>query len=241
MTPKDSILKMTAEEKRAKSRREIMEASWSLFLEKGYDKTTTRDIVRKAGILNGSLYNRFKSKEDILIAIISDALNDSMAEAEKFLKSDNGPLMVLCIPMAIELYAASKSKKLASLLYSTHQSWNAIEAYMTLYGGWGKKIVPSEYNVQLDDDSIKLRFVTAIGFVGNLCGLYANGFGQDYRSVFEYMVRFIGPIMDIRVYELSKLVDSLCDILESSNIKICGYSLDAIIASEGDPCSVHSK
>ena len=241
MTPRDSILKMTAEEKREKSRREIMEASWSLFLEKGYDKTTTRDIVRKAGILNGSLYNRFKSKEDILIAIISSAITDTMAEAEKFLKEDNDPLMVLCIPMAIELYAASKSKKLAALLYSTHQSWNAIETYMSMYEDWGKRIMPQENSIQLDNDNIRLRFVTAIGFVGNLCGLYANGFGQDYRSVFEYMVRFIGPIMDIRVYELSKLVDSLCDILESSNILICGYSLDAIIASEGDPCSVRGK
>ena len=241
MTPKDNILKMTAEEKREQARREIMEASWSLFLEHGYEKTTTRDIVRKAGILNGSLYNRFDSKEDILIAIISNAVSDCMTEAEKFLKSENDPLMVLCIPMAIEVYVASKSQKLASLLYSTHQSWKTVEAYMELYDEWGKKILPPSLNLNMDDDNLRLRFITAIGCVGNICGLYAKGFSQDHKSVFEYLVRFIGPIMDIRIYELSKLVDSLCEILESSKIQICGYSLEDIIASEGDPAAHNSK
>ena len=53
----------TMEERREESRRKIMEAAMDLFYYQGYKETTTRDIVKRAGILNGSLYNRFKSKE----------------------------------------------------------------------------------------------------------------------------------------------------------------------------------
>lgn len=34
-----------------------------LFYVQGYDKTTTRQIIQKAGILNGSLYHSFTNKE----------------------------------------------------------------------------------------------------------------------------------------------------------------------------------
>ena len=52
--------------KREEARKQIMTAALKLFYTKGYENTTTRDIVKETGILNGSLYNRFKSKDDIL-------------------------------------------------------------------------------------------------------------------------------------------------------------------------------
>lgn len=47
-------------------RQELLEASLELFLEKGYDKTAVKDIVKKVGVTQGLLYYYFPSKEDIL-------------------------------------------------------------------------------------------------------------------------------------------------------------------------------
>ena len=58
-----------AEKRRAESRKKILDAAIELFFTKGYESTTTRDIIMKAGILNGSLYNRFKSKDEILYTV----------------------------------------------------------------------------------------------------------------------------------------------------------------------------
>lgn len=52
----------------------ILDVSQRLFLEKGYDNTTIRDIVDElGGLTKGAVYHHFKSKEEIM-----DAVGDRM-------------------------------------------------------------------------------------------------------------------------------------------------------------------
>jgi len=57
----------------------IISASERLFLEKGYEKTTTQEIVNETGLSKGTIFHHFKSKEDILLAVL-DKHNDSTAQ-----------------------------------------------------------------------------------------------------------------------------------------------------------------
>ncbi|MEH7458537.1 TetR/AcrR family transcriptional regulator [Bacillus sp. JJ1127] len=57
--------------KKAEERRnEILDAADELFGRKGFDGTSTNDILEKVGIARGTLYHHFKSKEDIMDALI---------------------------------------------------------------------------------------------------------------------------------------------------------------------------
>ncbi|MDQ0178418.1 TetR/AcrR family transcriptional regulator [Bacillus chungangensis] len=57
--------------KKAEERRnEILDAADELFVQKGFDGTSTNDILVKVGIARGTLYYHFKSKEDIMDALI---------------------------------------------------------------------------------------------------------------------------------------------------------------------------
>ncbi|MFT8313728.1 MAG: TetR/AcrR family transcriptional regulator [Clostridium sp.] len=57
--------------KEAEERRnEILDAVDELFGQKGFDGTSTNDILEKVGIARGTLYYHFKSKEDIMDALI---------------------------------------------------------------------------------------------------------------------------------------------------------------------------
>ncbi|WP_058302927.1 TetR/AcrR family transcriptional regulator [Gorillibacterium timonense] len=57
--------------KEAEERRnEILDAADQLFGQKGFDGTSTNDILEKVGIARGTLYYHFKSKEDIMDALI---------------------------------------------------------------------------------------------------------------------------------------------------------------------------
>lgn len=47
----------------------ILSVSAKLFLEKGFDKTSMRDIAETAGISKGAIYHHFDSKEDIVNAV----------------------------------------------------------------------------------------------------------------------------------------------------------------------------
>ena len=50
----------------------ILDVSFKLFMEKGYEQTTIQDIVDELGDLSkGAIYHHFKSKEDIINAVIS--------------------------------------------------------------------------------------------------------------------------------------------------------------------------
>lgn len=47
----------------------ILDTSFHLFSQKGYDKTTIQDIVNELGMSKGAIYHHFKSKEEILEAL----------------------------------------------------------------------------------------------------------------------------------------------------------------------------
>lgn len=49
---------------------EILDVAERLFVTKGFDNTSTNDILREIGIARGTLYYHFKSKTDILDAMI---------------------------------------------------------------------------------------------------------------------------------------------------------------------------
>lgn len=74
-------------------RRQIADAAVQLFIDRGFHKTTTRQIARASGISIGSLYEYFASKEDILYMVcesihaevelgVSEAMSRSTAGQE---------------------------------------------------------------------------------------------------------------------------------------------------------------
>ncbi len=59
-----------AEARGGENRREaLLDAAAAMFVAKGYDGTSIRDIAGAVGMLPGSLYYHFKSKEDLLLAV----------------------------------------------------------------------------------------------------------------------------------------------------------------------------
>ncbi len=50
-------------------RTQILEAAAQVFAHKGFDRATVTEIARTAGLAEGSIYNYFHSKEDLLVHI----------------------------------------------------------------------------------------------------------------------------------------------------------------------------
>src|SRR5437763_3487843 len=59
-------------------RSEIVAIAAELFAARGYADTTVREIAEEAGILSGSLYHHFDSKESIVDEILSVFFEDLM-------------------------------------------------------------------------------------------------------------------------------------------------------------------
>ena len=58
-----------SEEEPLERRRVILNAAAELFSEQGYDRTSIRDIARKVGLLPGSVYHYFPSKDELYLSV----------------------------------------------------------------------------------------------------------------------------------------------------------------------------
>ncbi|HEY3833170.1 MAG TPA: TetR/AcrR family transcriptional regulator [Acidimicrobiia bacterium] len=52
------------------TRAEILAVASELFIDKGYDATSLREIAERLGITKAALYYHFRSKDDILLALL---------------------------------------------------------------------------------------------------------------------------------------------------------------------------
>jgi len=69
-------------------REELLRIAAGLFAEKGFKNTTVRDIADAAGILSGSLYHHFDSKESMVDEILSTFQEELFAKYDEVLASD---------------------------------------------------------------------------------------------------------------------------------------------------------
>lgn len=64
-----------AERAPSKAKRRILVAAASLFRRRGYARSTVRELADEVGIQSGSLFHHFKSKEEILFALMAEVID----------------------------------------------------------------------------------------------------------------------------------------------------------------------
>lgn len=65
----------------AARRTQILDAATRVFASKGFNRATIRDVARDAGVADGTIYNYFANKTDLLFGLL-DRLNDTERRPE---------------------------------------------------------------------------------------------------------------------------------------------------------------
>jgi AcrR family transcriptional regulator len=86
------------EKNKEQTKERILKAALRLFREKGLDKTTTKQISEQAGIAEGTLFNYFKTKEDL-------ALYFFQKETENLIAWFRGDKRLQKVPLPEKLFA----------------------------------------------------------------------------------------------------------------------------------------
>ena len=104
-------------------KKEIVDVAEELFITKGYSQTTINDILRKIGIAKGTFYYYFKSKEDVMDAIVERFIEIGVNAAEKIAADPTlkAPEKILQIIMAQNPDESGKDRMIEEL----HQVNNA--------------------------------------------------------------------------------------------------------------------
>ena len=108
----------------AERRTQILDVSEELFASKGYVSTSTNDIIEQVGIARGTLYYHFKSKEEILDAVVLRFTNNLIKKAREVSKDTSIPLLDR---ISLTMKSLSSDTPLGrELLSEIHKSENAL-------------------------------------------------------------------------------------------------------------------
>ncbi|OME77915.1 TetR family transcriptional regulator [Paenibacillus sp. FSL A5-0031] len=111
--------------KEAEERRnEIIDAADELFGQKGFDGTSTNDILEKVGIARGTLYHHFKSKVDIMDALIERYSVRLLGTAQEIAADKSIPVVERIIRVVMALNLSGGSSK--EIMEHIHKPQNAL-------------------------------------------------------------------------------------------------------------------
>ena len=81
--------------KKISTRNKIINSAHKLFYERGFNGTSIDDILKDAGLNKGSLYHIFKSKKEVLLAVIEEKIAYSLEQKYKDIATVEQPLKYL--------------------------------------------------------------------------------------------------------------------------------------------------
>ena len=108
----------------AERRNEILDVAERLFCAKGYDNTSTNDILAEIGIARGTLYYHFKSKEDILDAMIDRILDGIIRKAGSIALDESIPVLERLTQTVLASNVDTKTGDM--ILEQVHKPQNAL-------------------------------------------------------------------------------------------------------------------
>jgi len=102
----------------------ILRAAWRMMCRYGFAKTTVEEIATEAGIAKGTVYLYFKSKEEILIALVSETNRRVLEKMEKIAVSSLPPgkkLEKMILSRALEIYEVVQSNPHGEEVIASHK------------------------------------------------------------------------------------------------------------------------
>jgi TetR/AcrR family transcriptional regulator, cholesterol catabolism regulator len=87
------------------SREKILSTAAQLIRQKGYRATTVRDIAEGVGLLSGSLFHHFASKEEMLLEIMRESFLSVCMAFERAMAEEADPALLLRQLIRIEMDA----------------------------------------------------------------------------------------------------------------------------------------
>ena len=137
---------------------EILDAAEELFAAKGYEQTSTGDILGRVGIARGTLYYHFKSKEDILDALIERINGVLIAGAKKAAADQSIPVVERIVRTIMSMKVDSGEDTIGhEVIQQVHKPQNALmwhREYFRWLDTWLKPGSEAAKAYKLQQDSI---------------------------------------------------------------------------------------
>lgn len=107
---------VAAQKRKLDKRQQIIDAAVEVFARTGFHGSRVADVAREAEVADGTIYNYFKSKDDILISIFEEKMGDMIEQAEAVISGLADPLEKLCRLASFHMDNVERHKNVAKVL-----------------------------------------------------------------------------------------------------------------------------
>ncbi|WP_225000052.1 TetR/AcrR family transcriptional regulator [Cesiribacter sp. SM1] len=122
------------------TRNRLLQAGLSVFLERGFDRTSLEEIAQRVDMTRGAVYWHFKDKLALFEELVEKRLKPTQEQLEKLLKDEEIPPLqkiTSFLKQALHLLAEDEEYRLSQQLLN--KSCNALPELVSHYSLWQEK------------------------------------------------------------------------------------------------------
>lgn len=143
-----------------RNRAALIRAAQVVMTEKGVDGATMLEIAERADVGAGTVYNYFKSKDDLAIAVLEALMHDLALRIEKVTKSFDDPAEVYAFGIRAVLETATSDERWRQLLNRSEVIADAIFRAMGPFAIRDLRLATEAGRFQIADPALVWRLAT---------------------------------------------------------------------------------
>lgn len=196
-------------------RNKMLYAAITLFLEKGYEKTTTAQIAKTAGMSQTSFFAAFENKEALLLELVRIMFSQQFGGAEKLIGTEKNPVLLYAVETALQMHITELSEPLRELYVAAYSLpttseyiyESTAEKLQKIFSGYLPGLEKSDF-YEMDIASAGIMR----GFMAKRCDLYFT-MEQKLRRYLE---------CSLKLYSVPK------EVIRDVSDKICEMDLSQV-------------
>lgn len=193
----------------AEIRKKVLVAATQLFIEKGYENTTVKDISKLAGVPTNTIFYEMKTKEDILCALLNHFLDGVFSLANSYSKEHTDDEMLrYMVYVCLQLYMAETSEDMRNLYLNAYSLPKVSEAVRLRLTKEMQHILSSELPELEPKDYYEIEIASSgimRGYISVSCDVYFTAQIKSKRCV--EMMMLIYRFKEEKIQQAIEFVD----------------------------------
>jgi len=202
----------------------ILAVSLHLFILNGYKSTTTREIIKKAGITTGTLYHFFLDKEDILLNIVLTTFSEAMNAAINIIGKQNDSALVYATVYALEMKAIEKYDRAAELYLESYSSWRITEVLHPINVERNKAFF-HKYNPDFTDEDYYIKTLALRGMRLTFIKERLCAGRIDYQAKCSFLIETGLKFFNVPPKKIKEAIAKALELTSRNSLTLYGFRI----------------
>ncbi|WP_158595931.1 TetR/AcrR family transcriptional regulator [Oleomonas cavernae] len=200
----------------------MLDAARRLFIERGYEQTTIREISVASGVSSGSLYHFFSDKEGVFLHLTLEVFEGTLQAAASAAARYRDPHLGLSLKWAFLVRLISTDRRLAELFSVAYGSWKISEALLRVATQRHQLLLGGV----LDSWDQERFFIATLVLAGVLSALVEERVNLDCLSEEKRVRALLStalPAFGARPEKIQGLIEKTLELLSSITLSSVGF------------------